>query len=586
MTLIAAAFFALLALVVLTGGLEKEPFLIGFLFTPLVLCSFWSSRIYAPFFMALLGTVLSGLGVLLSGVSSALLSLGVAVLGLWVSAALVFLIKRTDIGSLENESRLKSILDNTVDGIITINEFGNIETFNLACEKMFGYEAHEVIGRNVKVLMPDPYQAEHDGYLQNYRTTGVKKIIGIGREVSGKRKDGQIFPIDLSVSEVKIHGRRIFSGIVRDITELLETQKKLSAILDNTVDGLITIDKRGSIETFNKACEDIFGYKAEEVVGKNVKILMPEPYRDEHDGYLSNYQRTGDRKIIGIGREVKGKKKDGTTFPIDLSVSEVEVLGRKIYSGIVRDISERKQAEEKIMRSNEELERFAYIASHDLQEPLRMVYNFTHLLDEEYGSGMDAQAKEYMRFIMDSSRRMQHMVSDLLEYSRLEEEETVFNAFDCEEQIAVVLENLKGTIQNAGAIITIENLPKIQGNAMRFSRVVQNLLSNAIKYSDKTRKPEINIKSEEHETHWLFRVQDNGIGIKPEFLQQIFIIFRRLHNKKDYSGTGIGLAICKKIVESFGGEIWAESEYGKGSTFCFTVPKLLPDKTKREAVNA
>ncbi len=578
-----------MALMVLFGSVAGLPFLTGFLCIPLILCTFWHTNRRAPFYMAALGTILLASGMILPSDTSVnishFLNTLLAVFGFFVTAALVYLIKSTDTNSLENEKRLKSILDNTVDGIITIDELGNIETFNMACEKMFGYQAQEVIGKNVKILMPDPYQAEHDEYLQNYRTTGVKKIIGIGREVSGKRKDGQIFPIDLSVSEVKIHGRRIFSGIVRDISEVQEAQKRLAAILDNTVDGLITIDQWGSIETFNKACEGIFGYKADEVLGKNVKILMPEPYSKEHDSYLSNYHRTGEKKIIGIGREVKGKKKDGTTFPIDLSISEVEVMGRKIYSGIVRNIAERKQAEEEIMRSNEELERFAYIASHDLQEPLRMVYNFTHLLDEEYGAGMDGQAKEYMRFILDSSLRMQNMVADLLEYSRIGSEDAGLSEFSCAEQIAVVLENLENSIKDSGAVITVAPLPKIHGNALRFSRLVQNLISNAIKYCDGSKNPQINIHAEDSETHWVFRIQDNGIGIKPEFLKQIFIIFKRLHNKKEYSGTGIGLAVCKKIVESFGGEIWAESEYGKGSTFCFTVPKRLQENSKKEEKN-
>ncbi|MCB1838906.1 MAG: PAS domain S-box protein, partial [Alphaproteobacteria bacterium] len=313
------------------------------------------------------------------------------------------------------------------------------------------------------------------------------------------------------------------------------------------------------------------------------KILMPEPYKQEHDSYLENYHKTGEKKIIGIGREVEGQRKDGTRFPVDLSVSQVDVMGRRIYSGIVRDITDRKQAEEEIMRSNEELERFAYIASHDLQEPLRMVTSFTRLLEEEYAKEMDEQALEYMTFIREASTRMQSMVADLLEYSRVGSEEAGFSEFQCGEQIKVVLENLHESIKETKAKISVGPMPAIYGNPLRFSRLIQNLIANAIKYREKDRSPVIHIDVEDRKNDWLFKISDNGIGIKPEYLQQIFVIFKRLHNKKDYSGTGIGLAICKKIVESFEGQIWAESEYGKGSTFYFTVPKRLEISEGKES---
>ena len=438
-----------------------------FIYTPLVLCAYWYSGTYAPFFMALLSTFLSAGGALLfshdfSMQSAGAINICLAILNFWVTAILVYLIKQREVRSLENEKRLQSILDNTVDG-------------------------------------------------------------------------------------------------------------------------LITIDKNGKIESFNKVCVKIFGYEVSEVIGRNVKILMPEPYKQEHDSYLENYHKTGEKKIIGIGREVEGQRKDGTRFPVDLSVSQVDVMGRRIYSGIVRDITDRKQAEEEIMRSNEELERFAYIASHDLQEPLRMVTSFTRLLEEEYAKEMDEQALEYMTFIREASTRMQSMVADLLEYSRVGSEEAGFSEFQCGEQIKVVLENLHESIKETKAKISVGPMPAIYGNPLRFSRLIQNLIANAIKYREKDRSPVIHIDVEDRKNDWLFKISDNGIGIKPEYLQQIFVIFKRLHNKKDYSGTGIGLAICKKIVESFEGQIWAESEYGKGSTFYFTVPKRLEISEGKES---
>ncbi|WP_049975982.1 PAS domain S-box protein [Azospirillum sp. B506] len=257
---------------------------------------------------------------------------------------------------------MAAIFTATVDGIIIINENGCIESFNPAAERIFGYARAEVVGRNIKMLMPEPYQSEHDGYLAAYKATNKPKIIGIGREVLGRRKDGSIFPMDLAVGESRLRGSRLFAGIVRDITERKATEQRLRdsetgtrAILETTVDGIITIDGCGTVLSANTAAERIFGYRAAEMVGHNVNRLMPEPYHSAHDGYLARFLATGERRIIGIGREVEGRRKDGSTFPMDLAVGEAQVSGQRIFTGVVRDITERKRTEENLRQSEENL---------------------------------------------------------------------------------------------------------------------------------------------------------------------------------------------------------------------------------------
>lgn len=364
-----------------------------------------------------------------------------------------------------------------------------------------------------------------------------------------------------------------------------ESQKRLSAILDNTLDGIITIDGLGTIETFNKACEDIFGYNASEVIGHNVKILMPSPDREAHDNYLRNYQRSREAKIIGIGREVHGRRKDGSIFPLDLSVAEVCVDGRTIYSGILRDITTRKQAEEEILRSNIELERFAYIAAHDMQEPLRMVVSFGELLQQNHSDKLDGEANEYLNFCIKGTRQMQDIVNDLLEYAKAGDDEETDLEIDMNETLALTLKNLEDIIRSKGAIIEADNLPIITGHPIRMMRVLQNLIGNALKYQPADQTPIIKIKaSASHQKRsnkdgWLFRVSDNGIGIAPAYRTKVFEPFKRLHNHTKYNGTGIGLAICKRILGQMGGAIWVEdsaltgeSKATKGSCFCFFVP--------------
>jgi two-component system, LuxR family, sensor kinase FixL len=277
--------------------------------------------------------------------------------------------------SIDSQARLKAIIDTAIDGIITIDNRGKVETMNPAAANIFGYEPVEVIGNNIKMLMPEPDHSLHDVYIDNYHRTGIGQIIGIGREVLGKKKDGTIFPFLLSISEVKLQDKQIFTGIVHDITELKKTEialreseNKFNSIIKTAVDGIITIDIHGLMEMVNPAAQKLFGYDESELLGRNINMLMPEPDSSQHDGYIERYHRTGIPHIIGIGREVSGLRKDGSIFPFFLSISEVQLADRKVYTGFVHDITQQKVSEERLRRyaselerSNRELQDFAYV---------------------------------------------------------------------------------------------------------------------------------------------------------------------------------------------------------------------------------
>jgi two-component system sensor kinase FixL len=268
------------------------------------------------------------------------------------------------------ETRSNTILDHACDGIITISASGIIDSLNIAAEHLFGYKAQEILGKNINVLMPEPYASEHDQYIKNYLESGVSKIIGIGREVIGLRKDGTTFPLDLSVSEMYVEETRMFTGIVRDISErkkavsILELTKneldnnriQLQATLDGIAEAIITIDEQGYIRSVNPAVESIFQYPPSILVGTNIKILMPEPYASEHDQYIKNYLESGIAKIIGIRREALGLRKDGTTFPLELAISEIYLGETRMFTGIIRDITHKKEAEEKLEKANRKTE--------------------------------------------------------------------------------------------------------------------------------------------------------------------------------------------------------------------------------------
>lgn len=344
----------------------------------------------------------------------------------------------------------------------------------------------------------------------------------------------------------------------------------LGSVVDNVGEGIITLDETGHIEGFNAACEAIFGYAPSEVVGQSLAMLVPDA-DDRHRAYLAT---------PAASREVQAQRKDGAVFPADLSISPFEIAGRRHHTGIIRDVTRIKQAEEsrqrllvRLTESNTELERFAYVASHDMQEPLRMVMNFSQIIAKDYHDRLDDDGREYLKIIADSALRMRDMVQDLLDYARLGREGVRFGEVDMAVELSHVQDNLGALIQETGAQIACVFLPKIRGNAVQIMRLLQNLIANAIKYQPRGNIPHIHVHAADEGENWLIAIKDNGMGIEAAFIDQVFQPFRRLHTWDAFRGTGLGLAVCRKIIESHGGRIWAESEPGRGSTFLFTLPK-------------
>ncbi|MBU1689183.1 MAG: PAS domain S-box protein [Gammaproteobacteria bacterium] len=474
--------------------------------------------------------------------------------------------------------QLQAVLESVVDGIITIDDHGIMVSFNRAAGQIFGYSADEVIGRNIKMLMPEPYHGEHDGYLHNFRSSGVKKIIGIGREVSGKRKDGSIFPMDLAVSEMWIGQKRMFTGIVRDITERnlaiqarRDDEARLAAILDNVLDGIITIGERGNIGSFNKAAEKIFGYAAAEVIGNNVKMLMPEPYHSEHDGYLHNYVSTGKKKIIGIGRQVVGRRKDGSTFPMDLAVSAMQLVDKRMFTGIVRDITERVKVEQ--MKSE-----FISTVSHELRTPLTSIRGSLGLIVGGVVGELPPQAKAMVDIAHKNSERLIMLVNDILDIEKIESGNMQFDMKPLElvpliEQ-ALEVNRAYGDQFNVGFVLeNPQRAVSVNADAGRLMQVMANLLSNAAKFS--STGATVNVSVECAEKGVRISVADHGLGIPDEFRGKIFQKFSQADSSdtRKKGGTGLGLSITKAIIEQMGGEIGFESERGVGTTFFIDLPE-------------
>jgi len=504
--------------------------------------------------------------------------------------------------ALDDKARLQAIIDSAIDGIITIDASGTIESVNPAMARIFSYQPDEIIGRNIKMLMPEPDRGQHDNYLQNYHQTGVGHIIGKGREVLGRRKDGTVFPFLLSISEVKLQNKQLFTGIIHDITDqkraeaaLRESESKINDIIQAAVDGIITIDTRGIMEMVNPSAAKLFGYEAEEILGRSISILMPEPDKSHHHSYIENYQATGHKKIIGIGREVTGQRKDGSTFPFYLSISEVQLMDRKVYTGFIHDISQQKLNEEKLRRyaaelerSNLELQDFAYVSSHDLQEPLRKIQAFGDRLRTKEHANLSDQGKDYVDRMLNAASRMQNLINDLLAFSRVTTKSKPFVKVSLDKILTEVLSDLEITIEKTNADIQRTVLPEIEAEPTQMRQLFQNLISNAIKFRKEDEQPIIKISTQQiqRQAHLTatpgdeqveITIEDNGIGFNEKYLDRIFNIFQRLEGQK-YEGSGIGLAICRKIAIRHGGDITARSQPGVGTRFIITLAKKQPQQ--------
>ena len=371
-----------------------------------------------------------------------------------------------------------------------------------------------------------------------------------------------------------------------DITELKRTQSKLSEtqrqnelILKSALDAIVIIDKDWKIIFWNPQAEEIFGSHVENAIGNYLfETIFPQNDKKYSEEKLKELTSNGNDQIL----ELVATRKDGKEFPIELVIVPIDDVNNEFhYCIFIRDISNRKEKENEIERQNRvlksqniELEQFTYIASHDLQEPLLTLISFSNLLQEEYNDKLDEEGQLFVKFINQSAKRMRSLISGLMEYARInKKEEFIFS--DLNHIIQDVLDDLKNAISNSNAIITYNSLPLLNCHPTHIRLLFQNLISNAIKFTKKEMQPIIKINSIERENDFLISINDNGIGIDARNVDYIFLIFKRLHNYTEFSGHGIGLAHCKKIVNIHNGEIWVESELGVGSTFYFTISKSI-----------
>ena len=476
-------------------------------------------------------------------------------------------------------SELASVVESSGDAIIGTALDGTIRHWNSGAEHIYGYSASEVIGQPITILVPE--HADPIGEIFERLKRGEKLQ---AYETVRRRKDGQPIAVSMTIAPLKDENGKVVgtSAIARDVTERKRAEERFYKAF-NACPAPITIAtmSEGRYVDVNESFVRVTGYQREEVIGHtSLEIKFWERLEDrlKLTEILMKEGLVRDMEITFLTKS--GERRTG----ID-SAEVIEIAGQKCILAIFNDITEhkilekqRKRAEHalaeraaELARSNAELEQFAYVASHDLQEPLRMVASFTQLLAKRYQDKLDADARDFIGFAVDGATRMQRLIADLLNYSRLGTRGQPFKPTDCEAVLERVLGVLKLAIKESGAVIEHGPLPAVTGDEMQLEQLFQNLLANAIKFRGEA-PPRINVSAERSGNAWMFSVKDNGIGIAPDHTERIFMIFQRLHSKNEYPGSGIGLAICKKIVERHGGTIWVNSEPGNGTAFLFTVP--------------
>ena len=476
-----------------------------------------------------------------------------------------------------DESTFRTLLDAIPNAVILIDPKGNISYANPTAFDFFGYPTAEFIGMQIEELMPESLRKGHHALRAGYIENPSIRRMAPDLELFARRKDGSTFPVEIGLSPLRTQSGIFVLATVGDLTDFKRSQvyqARLTAMLEGSNYAVVIYKPGGKILTWNPGAERLYGFAATEAVGAPVEAIMGDRF---HAYALEVVARFSDGKGA-YETETRRRCKDGSLVEVSLTSSPAFDEYKRL-AAIVElsyDITDRKRAAvelaqraRELARSNENLEHFAYVASHDLQEPLRMITSYLQLIEQRYKGRLDKDADEFINFAVDGAKRMQSLIKDLLDYSRAGRN-TEMHRVSLDETVKSAIESLQARIADTSAAIEVNAHHEVMADRSGLYHLMLNLLSNALKFRGET-APVIRVSAQREGAFWIVSVCDNGIGINPGQQERIFGMFERLHARDRYEGNGIGLAVCKRIVEAHGGRIWVESEPGKGSTFRFTV---------------
>ena len=544
------------------------------------------------------------------------------------------------------------LLQSTPDAMLFVGRNARIVLANQQVEKLFGYSNEELVGKDLHVLIPERFRGRHRNNVASYFSDPRTRPMGTRLQIYGLRKDGAEFPADISLSPLEAEGGLLVIAAIRDITDRKRAEReaaegqKLRLAQEVARIGTYEWDIQTDVMRWTPEMEALYGLQPGgfgKTYAEWVTLVHPEDRPEAEEAMRNAIQqgvfetefravwpngtlrwlaargvvfKNGDgkpRRLVGVNIDITERRKTEEALRRSLQQGTLETEFRAVWpDGTVRwlaargvvfkngdgtprrlvgvniDITERRKTEEdmarllsELQRSNKELEQFAYIASHDLQEPLRMIASYVQLLEQKYKGRLDEKADKYIYFAVDGALRMQNLIEALLAYSRVTTRGAPFDPVDTNLVFTHVVVNLSAVIKENHAVVTKDPLPTVRGDEAQLAQLFQNLIGNAIKFRKPDTPPLVHVSAKKARKQWAFSVRDNGIGMEAKYFDRIFQIFQRLHTHAEYPGTGIGLAICKRIVERHGGRIWLESAPGEGTTFFFTLATTGEDNDTR-----
>jgi PAS domain S-box-containing protein len=492
--------------------------------------------------------------------------------------------KNAELQLRESEARYRHTFEQAASGMAHIGLDRRFIRVNRRLCEILGYTEQELLHlRGKDISHPEDLDIINAQRPRIY----AGEIEAVHLEKRYLRKDRSLVWVAFTMTlERDAAGQPLYEiAVFNDITaqrvaeaRLRESEARFRQTFEYAEDGIAHVGLDGRFLLVNRRLCEMLGYSEAELLGRSVKEVSHAEDRDLTDAQRA---KVHDGEVDSVRFEKRYLRKDGAVVWVDLAVALTrDPHGHPQYEiAVFNDITERKRTEaalkeahEELQRSNSELEQFAYVASHDLQEPLRMVASYTQLVMRRYGDKLDKDAHEFMHYVVDGAARMKQLIEDLLAYSRVGTRHRDFKPIEVEVALKRALANLKAAIDESGAVVSWDHLPAVKADEVQVPQLFQNLIGNALKFRG-AGVPRVHIEVRESPSEWQFTVRDNGIGIEPQYFERIFMLFQRLHTKGDYPGTGIGLAICKKVVERHGGRIWVESKLGEGTAFHFTLAK-------------